>query len=230
MDPVRVRRCFVTISAAVLLASCAKGGRNPINDYDRLADSILDARRQEVAIVRRILASTHDSAATTHQRAQAAIKAGNQTGAAAEIENLTMLVAHLGTEGDASVARVRKRLVEGGHHFNPILGPGAAAHGTDAHHADGQKPAHHAEGQKPAHHAEGEKPGHTAQDDAHHHAGGAALGYDPGFVVISRATKKTLVETSRSIAKLAAAPNADGLAAEWAKVELVWAEIVKGAE
>jgi hypothetical protein len=203
---------------------------------------------------------------------------------------------------------VRKRLVEGGHHFNPILasgGPGGTHHQegeghhadgqTPAHHADGQKPAHHAEGEKPAHHAEGqapahhaegekpaqpaqpgdvakaapgapghaeapghaaspgatttpgapghaagapghtEAPGHAADEghakDGHHHdADGAGIGYDPGFVIVSRGSKKTFVDASRNIAKLAAAPQAAPLTEEWTKVAAAWAAIKKDAE
>ena len=38
--------------------------------------------------------------------------------ALAEIEKLASLVSQLGNEGDGSVAGVRKRLLEGGHHHN----------------------------------------------------------------------------------------------------------------
>ena len=58
-----------------------------------------------------------------------------------------MLVAEMATEGDASSARVRKRLIEGGHHLNPLPeGPsgGAAAGAGSAHHAGSG--AHHTDG------------------------------------------------------------------------------------
>ena len=242
-----------------------------VASYDALADDILETRKREVEIVRSILDATHDDAARAMEDARKAIASGNQTVAKDAIEDLAMLVGYLGTEGDGSIARVRKRLVEGGHHFNPLLNqPGApgGTHAGDAHHsgdkahhagdkghhagaptkdgghAAGEKPAGHAPGQPPpAGHAAGQPPpaGH-AQDKAHHagapahheagqhgegHHGDAAgsRGYDPGFVVVTRGAKRTFLDASRAMGKLAAAPSADGLEKEWAKVEAAWAEV-----
>ncbi len=59
----------------------------------------------------------------------------------------------------------------------------------------------------------------------HHNAAGEAQGiYEDGYVVVTRAAKAKLLEASRAIAAMAAAPQADALAAEWKKVE----EIVAG--
>ena len=221
-----------------------------IAQYNALADSILDARKQEATIVRKILAATHKRAEAAYESAQASLKAGDQPAAARSIEELATLVAQLGTEGDASVAAVRKRLIEGGHHFNPIHGTGHAAGGQPAHHAEGQKPAHHAagqslgqnDGQKPeGASAAGKSPasgGQTAhaaspgapEGGAQHQGGGShGIGYEPGFVIISRATKKALIDSSHAMARLSTAPAADALGVEWTKVETVWAEIEKGA-
>jgi hypothetical protein len=51
-----------------------------------------------------------------YAKAVANLEAGKD--ARAQIEALAELVAQLGNEGDASIAAIRKRLVEGGHHHN----------------------------------------------------------------------------------------------------------------
>ena len=48
----------------------------------------------------------------------ASAKLGQGADATAEIERLAALVAQIGNEGDAAVAAIRKRLVEGGHHHH----------------------------------------------------------------------------------------------------------------
>jgi hypothetical protein len=56
----------------------------------------------------------------------------------------------------------------------------------------------------------------------HHNAAGEAQGiYDEGYVVVTKKAKTALLESSRAIAGMAAAPKADALAAEWKKVEAV---------
>ena len=62
----------------------------------------------------------------------------------------------------------------------------------------------------------------------HHNASGESQGiYDPGFVVVTKDAKRKLLEASREIAQLSRAPNEEGLAAAWQKVEKVWAELAK---
>jgi hypothetical protein len=62
----------------------------------------------------------------------------------------------------------------------------------------------------------------------HHNAAGEAKGvYEEGYVVVTRAAKKTLLDSSRAIAQLAAAPKAEALDAEWAKVTATVAELLK---
>lgn len=276
--------------------------------YDQLASEILDTRKKEVEVVRTLLNNTFRDAEAALGRAREALKTPNSTAAGPAVENLAILVSYIATEGDASVARVRKRLIEGGHHFNPLGpagagpegahhgAPGAPAHnapqGQAGHHAPGQeKPAEggtaqappaghaggtapagqaapgaaapaggHAAGEKPApghaagektapgHHAAGEKPAggaghaeggqpHHAGPEAHHkseaghHQGNVPLiGYDPGYVVVSRAAKKNLLDASRSLGRLAAAPTADALDAEWKKVAATCAYIGLGSQ
>jgi hypothetical protein len=60
----------------------------------------------------------------------------------------------------------------------------------------------------------------------HHNAEGESQGvYDPGFVVVTRAAKQKLLNSSRSIAQLVRKPDADALAREWAAVSEVWHEL-----
>jgi hypothetical protein len=60
----------------------------------------------------------------------------------------------------------------------------------------------------------------------HHNAAGEAQGiYDEGYVVVTKKAKTQLLESSRAIAGMAAAPKADALAAEWKKVEAVVASL-----
>lgn len=62
----------------------------------------------------------------------------------------------------------------------------------------------------------------------HHNAAGEAQGiYEEGYVVVTRKAKTQLLESSRAIAGMAAAPKADALAAEWKKVEGVVAGLMK---
>ena len=54
----------------------------------------------------------------------------------------------------------------------------------------------------------------------HHNAAGEAQGvYEEGYVVVTRKAKTQLLESSRAIAAMAAAPKAEALGAEWKKVE-----------
>jgi len=63
----------------------------------------------------------------------------------------------------------------------------------------------------------------------HHNAAGEAQGlYDEGYVVVTRAAKAKLLESSRTIGGMAAAPKADALAAEWKKVEGIVSGLIKG--
>jgi hypothetical protein len=62
----------------------------------------------------------------------------------------------------------------------------------------------------------------------HHNAAGEAQGlFDEGFVVVTKAAKASLLESSRAIAQLAHAPKAEALDAEWKKVQGVVADLLK---
>lgn len=87
-----------------------------VDTYDSLADTILGAKQTEWNLVHSILATTYMHADGVFAKAQGKNAAGKDV--VAEVEALAALVAQLGNEGDAAVAAVRKRLLEGGHHHN----------------------------------------------------------------------------------------------------------------
>jgi hypothetical protein len=89
-----------------------------VASYKTLADAILAVKKTEANLVRSILTSAHDRAQEELQRARAALKGNDAKGAQAAIENMAAAVGQIGSEGDASVGAVRKRLLEGGHHHN----------------------------------------------------------------------------------------------------------------
>ena len=86
--------------------------------YETLADGILALKKTESNLVMSFLAATFAHAQAKADAAQRALKAGDKGAAGSAIDDLAALVSHLGNEGDNSVARVRKRLLEGGHHHN----------------------------------------------------------------------------------------------------------------
>jgi hypothetical protein len=87
-----------------------------VGAYGTLADTILAAKKTEWHIVHSILASTFNHAEATLRMVRRKLDAGQDV--RGEVEKLADLVAQLGNEGDAAVAAIRKRLVEGGHHHN----------------------------------------------------------------------------------------------------------------
>jgi hypothetical protein len=65
----------------------------------------------------------------------------------------------------------------------------------------------------------------------HHNAAGEAQGiYDEGYVVVTRAAKQKLLESSRRIAGMVQAPKGDALAAEWRAVQGIVGDLLKGAK
>ncbi len=84
--------------------------------YDSVADTILAAKQSEWNVVHSILATTYRHAEGIMAQAKMKIDSGKAAGA--ELENLAELVSQLGNEGDASVAAIRKRLLDGGHHHH----------------------------------------------------------------------------------------------------------------
>jgi len=87
-----------------------------VSTYGSLADTILGAKQTEKDLVHSILAMTYRHAEATMMRAKGMMTAGKDC--KAELEMLAGLVSQIGNEGDAKVAAIRKRLVEGGHHHN----------------------------------------------------------------------------------------------------------------
>ncbi len=87
-----------------------------VQAYDALADTILAVKQTEANMVRSILATTFGHAEAAFRSAKKKLEAGED--GRKEIERLADLVSQLGNEGDARVAGIRKRLIEGGHHHN----------------------------------------------------------------------------------------------------------------
>jgi hypothetical protein len=66
---------------------------------------------------------------------------------------------------------------------------------------------------------------------AHHNAAGEAQGiFEEGYVIVTKVAKAKLLDSSRAIAQMAAAPKAPGLNAEWQKVQAVYAELTQPAK
>jgi hypothetical protein len=86
--------------------------------YETLADGLLALKHTESNLVKAILAAARAHGEVQLARATRAISANDAAGAKAAIEALAADVAQLATEGDNSVAAVRKRLIEGGQHHN----------------------------------------------------------------------------------------------------------------
>jgi hypothetical protein len=64
----------------------------------------------------------------------------------------------------------------------------------------------------------------------HHNAAGEAQGiFDEGFVIVTKAAKQKLLDSSRRFAQMASAPTAAGLDGEWKTVEAVFADLMKPA-
>ncbi len=84
--------------------------------YDSVADTILASKQSEWNVVHSILATTYRHAEGVMAKATRKIEAGKP--ARSELEDLAELVSQLGNEGDASVAAIRKRLLDGGHHHH----------------------------------------------------------------------------------------------------------------
>jgi hypothetical protein len=87
-----------------------------VASYESLADVILGAKQTEWNLVHSILATTYAHAEGLYKASAGKLAAGQD--ASAELEDLAALVGQLGNEGDAAVAAVRKRLIDGGHHHH----------------------------------------------------------------------------------------------------------------
>jgi len=148
--------------------------------YNTLADGILALKRTEENLVRSIVAAADAHGEVQLMRAERALAAGDASGAKAAVEALAAAVGQIATEGDNSVAAVRKRLLEGGHH---------------------------------------------------HNAAGEAQGiFDEGFVIVTKAAKQKLLESSRRIGQMASSPSAAGLDSEWASVQAVYKDLMPPAK
>lgn len=145
--------------------------------YNSIADGLLALKASEENVVKAILAAAKAHGEVQLGRATRALAANDAGGAKAALEALAADVAQIGTEGDNSVAAIRKRLIQAGQH---------------------------------------------------HNAAGEAQGvFEEGYVIVTRAAKAKLLDSSRKIAQMGAQPNAAALQAEWKAVEGVYAELMK---
>ncbi len=86
--------------------------------YNTLADGLLALKRTEENLVKSILATAKAHGEVELARARKAMAAGDAAGVKTALEAVAADVAQIGTEGDNSVAAVRKRLIEAGQHHN----------------------------------------------------------------------------------------------------------------
>jgi len=94
----------VMVSFFALPATAQKTPASLVDSYDALADTILALRDAELGLVKAILGRHREAV-------EAAASRSDWQAAAAEI-------ALFANEGDNAVGGIRKRLLEGGHHFN----------------------------------------------------------------------------------------------------------------
>ena len=87
-----------------------------VTTYNSLADAILSVKKTEHDLVMAMLAGTYRHAEARMNQVSAKLAAGQP--AKEDVEAVAALVAQIGNEGDNSVAGVRKRLLDGGHHHN----------------------------------------------------------------------------------------------------------------
>lgn len=178
----RLRLTGAAAAAALLLAApaFAETPAEMVATYRSLADGVLALKQTEKDLVRSILAAAYAHAGAQKERATKALTEIDPAAARTAIEAVAAAVAEIATEGDNSVAAVRKKLIDGGYH---------------------------------------------------HNAAGEAQGiFEPGYVIVTRAAKGKLLESSRAIARLAAKPDAAALDAEFAKVTPVVQELIKPAK
>jgi len=119
---IRIAFCIVCVALAAsagLARAQAIEAKTPgelVAAYDSLADAILATKKTEGNLVHSILATTYRHAEAVYREAKTKLDGGKT--ATPEIETLAALVAQIGNEGDAAVAAIRKRLLEGGHHHH----------------------------------------------------------------------------------------------------------------
>lgn len=117
----RLRLLAAAAAAAALLAPPTALAETPaemVATYRSLADGVLALKQTEKDLVRSILAAAYAHAGAQKERAKQAMTAGDTAAARTAVEALAAAVAEIATEGDSSVAAVRKTLIDGGYHHN----------------------------------------------------------------------------------------------------------------
>src|SRR4029453_5410001 len=115
------RLALVSVLVGAPAASvAAQGNSQPappgemVATYNTLADGILALKSTEENLVRSILSAAYAHGQVQLDRARKALAGNDAAGARGAIEALATDVAQLATEGDNTVAAVRKRLLQGG--------------------------------------------------------------------------------------------------------------------
>ena len=109
---------FVLLAPAPAAAQVGGTPAEMVATYNSLADGILALNRSEQNLVKSILAATLAHGHVNLGRALSAAEKGDAAAAKTAVEALASDVGQLATEGDNAVGAVRKRLLEGGHHYN----------------------------------------------------------------------------------------------------------------
>lgn len=114
----------VVVCVALVAPASAQAPSQPatpaemVATYNSIADGILALKASEENIVKAILAAAKAHGEVQLGRATRALTANDAAGAKAAVEALAADVAQIGTEGDNSVAAIRKRLIQAGQHHN----------------------------------------------------------------------------------------------------------------
>jgi hypothetical protein len=110
---------FGAVATAFLASPPQQAPTTPpevVATYSSLADAILAVKKTEHDLVMSMLTGTYRHAEAKVMAASNKLAAGQP--AKEDVEAAAALVAQLGNEGDNSVAAIRKRLLDGGHHHN----------------------------------------------------------------------------------------------------------------
>ncbi len=89
-----------------------------VSTYAELATVLLASKKTEASLVRAICTDAYQAASLELAQAAGSLRNGDREGAAKHLESAATAVAMIATEGDKAVARVRNRLLEGGHHHH----------------------------------------------------------------------------------------------------------------
>ena len=108
----------LSVPAAAQAPADTATPREMVATYQSLADGLLALKATEANLVRSIVAAAYAHGEVQLARARKAIAAKDAADTRAALEALAADVAQIATEGDSSVAAVRRKLVDAGQHHN----------------------------------------------------------------------------------------------------------------